>query len=52
MEKILSNDSIFSQHQNKSEKIIKKVRFTPDTKDNETKSSISVEITHADIIEV
>jgi hypothetical protein len=30
----------------------KKVRFSADTKDNETKSSTSVEITHADVIEV
>jgi hypothetical protein len=33
-------------------KPIKRVRFSADTKDNETKSSTSVEITHADVIEV
>jgi hypothetical protein len=31
---------------------VKKVRFSPDTKDNEAKSATSAEITHADIIEV
>jgi hypothetical protein len=35
-----------------STKPVKKVRFSPDTKDNEAKSSTSAEITHADVIEV